>query len=149
MCSPPRCLEDQLLTKVDSGILQIFLKSCFWTNVNNDKCTQCVKINLPRCCNCEIQMYKRIQDNRFWLFSSILHHWLPVIFGFCSKHFSVAFLYLTAQEIHYAPTVCKNLAVIYVHFTIQQLVAPLRSSTQYIQVFHRFFFQLRKVILLL
>lgn len=86
MCSPPRCLGDQLLIKVDSSILQIFLKSCFWTNVNNDKCTQCVKINLLRRCNCETQMYKRILDNMFWVFPSILHHWLPVIDQFCSKY---------------------------------------------------------------
>lgn len=54
--------------------------------------------------------------------------------------FSVAFLYPIVQEIHYAPTVCESLAVIHVHFTVGQLVAPLKSSTQYIQVFHRFFF---------
>lgn len=45
--------------------------------------------------------------------------------------FSVAFLYPSAQNMHYAPTVCGILAVIHVHFTVRQLVAPLKSPVQH------------------
>lgn len=38
---------------------------------------------------------------------------------------------------HYAPTICKSLAVIHVHFILGQLVAPLKSPVQHIYMFHR------------
>lgn len=48
--------------------------------------------------------------------------------------FSAAFLYPAAHKMHYAPTVCETLAVIHVHFTVGQLVAPLKSTVQHIGV---------------
>lgn len=78
----------QLLFKVDSGILQMVLKSCFWTNIKKDKCTHCVKIkNFPR--PCEIVKLKCIREHSiicFDYFLTSLHYWFPVIHVFCSKY---------------------------------------------------------------
>lgn len=50
----------QMWVKIESGILQMVLKSCFLTNINKDKCTQCIKIkNLPHPCKCETQYIKK------------------------------------------------------------------------------------------
>ena len=51
-----------------------------------------------------------------------------------STCFSVAFLYPDARKIHYAQIVYETLAVIHVHFTLGQLVAPLKSNVQHIAV---------------
>lgn len=51
-----------------------------------------------------------------------------------STCFSVAFLYPDAGKIYYAQTVYETLAVIRVHFTLGQLVAPLKSNVQHIGV---------------
>lgn len=51
-----------------------------------------------------------------------------------STCFSVAYLYPDARKMHYAQTVYETLGVIYVHFTLGQLVAPLKSNVQHIGV---------------